>query len=58
MSSSNLNQLLAVVGIALSIVLATASSLVAGVVIGLVGGVLLAPLVGRASAWLARYLGQ
>jgi hypothetical protein len=58
MSPNASNQLLAVVGILLSVVMATASMLVAGVVIGLVGGVLVAPVVGRGSAWLARYLRQ
>lgn len=58
MTQNNLHLLLAVVGIVLSVLLAATSLLIAGVVIGLVCGVLGAPLVGRASAWLARYLGH
>jgi hypothetical protein len=58
MQPNHLNLLLAILGIVASVLLSTASSLVAGIAFGTVLGIFAAPHVGRASAWLARYLGQ
>jgi hypothetical protein len=59
--SPTINALVGVAGLIVglsSLLLAIGSSLTLGVALGLVLGVLLAPLVKRASAWLAKYLSQ
>ena len=51
---------LSVAGLALStvsVLLALNASRALALLVGLIAGVLLAPLVKRAAAWLARYLG-
>jgi len=59
--SPDLNVLVGAAGLIVglvSLLVAVGSSLIPGVALGLVLGVLLAPLVKRASAWLANYLSQ
>ncbi len=58
MQKRDVNPLLAVVGILVSVLLAATSLFVAGVAVGMVLGVAISPYVGRASVRLAQHLGQ
>jgi hypothetical protein len=58
MAQSDLSVVLGTAGIVVSVLLAVVPSRVGLLAAGLIVGVLLTPLIKRAAAWLAKYLGS